>query len=299
MTANIKNAPDYESKVINLSTRSVIQKISELKKFVVYSPDKIPLSAKNGKYTDITKTENLVDYKTAQKKLKRIRRACGIGIVLGNTPFGTLSCIDIDGCIKNDVIAPEAIRIIEYFKSYTEISLSGTGIHIFFFAKKPGTKCKIKGFKWCKCIEMYDTENRFIALTLNKISDFDIENRQEECTKFYNRYFLSPKYKEVIKTHSFKQINKDTNEIIKIALIKDKRFANYYNGIRPFSDESANDNGFMAKLMYWFKNDIETAISVFKDSPFAKSKDDRHIKKMNRKDYLFMTAQNSVYKGAL
>ena len=51
--------------------------------------------------------------------------------------------------------------------------------------------------------------------------------------------------------------------------------------------------------MYWFKNDIETAISVFKDSPFAKSKDDRHIKKMNRKDYLFMTAQNSVYKGAL
>lgn len=54
--------------------------------------------------------------------------AIGIGV------FGRLVVIDIDKCVINGKLNKFARKIVNKLKSYTEISISGTGIHIVAFA---------------------------------------------------------------------------------------------------------------------------------------------------------------------
>lgn len=55
-----------------------------------------------------------------------------IGIKVGT---GGVCAIDIDSCVEGSDITPLALNIIEHFRSYTELSPSGTGIRILFHSK--------------------------------------------------------------------------------------------------------------------------------------------------------------------
>ena len=80
----------------------------------------------------------------------------GIGFVLTqNDPF---VCVDLDHCKDSDFIEPFASEIIAQFQSYTEISPSGSGIHIFGKGKLPS-----KGHNGAD-VEVYD-DARYVTLT--------------------------------------------------------------------------------------------------------------------------------------
>ena len=81
-------------------------------------------------------------------------------------------------------------------------------------------------------------------------------------------------------------------ELLKIGLEKDNVLISYFNGNRPNGNESSDDFGFMAKLMFWTNYNKDLAIKTFIDSPHAQQKDEAHKKKMLRKDYLMRTALN-------
>lgn len=68
--------------------------------------------------------------------------------------------IDLDNCIdSHGNLEPWAKNIVDAFNSFTEISQSGTGLHIIIKAKKPdGFGCKRGN------IECYD-HSRFFAIT--------------------------------------------------------------------------------------------------------------------------------------
>lgn len=78
----------------------------------------------------------------AEKWAKRALRKGGkggVGIVLGDLGDGrTLMGIDLDRCRDPETgkLAPWAARIIARFKSYTEVSPSGTGVKLFFLIDK-------------------------------------------------------------------------------------------------------------------------------------------------------------------
>jgi primase-polymerase (primpol)-like protein len=68
--------------------------------------------------------------------------------------------IDLDKCRDPETgkTTPKAIEIIQNFKSYTELSQSGTGFHILIVGEKPaGSGCK-RG--WLEC---YDRDRYFIC----------------------------------------------------------------------------------------------------------------------------------------
>ena len=62
----------------------------------------------------------------------------GFGVMLG----GGLACIDLDNCFVNGELSPFAARIVEMNAgAYVEVSVSGTGLHIFGeFAEVSGVK---------------------------------------------------------------------------------------------------------------------------------------------------------------
>lgn len=91
--------------------------------------------------------------------------ATGIGIQLSNGICG----VDIDHCCDNGKLTGFARDIVEILKSYTEISPSGTGIHIFCKGSLSAIELRRK---FERRLEVYDC-NRYFIVTGNPYLDPD------------------------------------------------------------------------------------------------------------------------------
>lgn len=151
---------------------------------------KRPVNPKTGKPASITDstTWGLFDDSTARYDSSN---ATGVGFVFTETdPYVG---IDIDHCIDDKGnVALEALEIVNLLSSYTEITQSGTGLHIIVKGKLP------PGRRRNEIVEMYDS-SRFFVVTgeilqkqtgvNNNEALFSIASRQEELMQAYNRCF--------------------------------------------------------------------------------------------------------------
>jgi primase-polymerase (primpol)-like protein len=74
-----------------------------------------------------------------------------------------------------------------------------------------------------------------------------------------------------------------------------------WGGQRRHGNESADDIALMNKLAYWCNADTDAMVRAFLSSPHYAQKDEAHIKKCKRVDYLPNTAMRSsstVYSTA-
>lgn len=105
----------------------------------------------------------------------------GVGIVLDGTDG--LIGIDIDHCVEDGQISPQAAEIMEKFSTYAEFSPSGTGIRAFCRGKLPPGKRKNGNF------EMYDT-GRYLTVTGQSLpaSKMEICPAQKAIDWFHAEY---------------------------------------------------------------------------------------------------------------
>src|SRR3954453_3293219 len=91
-------------------------------------PDKVPYSATTGRKASST---DLLTWATFQEALEAYDNGPyeGVGFVFSSAdPY---TGIDLDDCVDADgEIAPWALEIVLYFDSYTELSATGSGLHI-------------------------------------------------------------------------------------------------------------------------------------------------------------------------
>lgn len=119
----------------------------------------------------------------------------GVGIVT-RFDYG-ICCLDLDKCRDSVTgnLSEFAKEIINIMQSYTEISPSGTGIHIFFRVDKSiksrysTDKYKFENKQYPIGIEAY-LDTKYATFTGNSINDFDIEERTEELFKVLDKYLL-------------------------------------------------------------------------------------------------------------
>lgn len=109
----------------------------------------------------------------------------GIGIVFDNRG---LVCIDLDGCIDaNGNISQFASDVVKKLNSYTEISPSGTGLHILAFGKIPeNINNQSAG------IEMY-IKDHYVIMTGNRLQGTSLSmaksiDTQPVLEELYNAY---------------------------------------------------------------------------------------------------------------
>lgn len=106
-------------------------------------------------YDDAVKAYEL--YQTRQRPLH------GIGFNLERG--GGLCCIDLDDALEAGKATPAAERVLAMLKpTYTEVSPSGTGLHVWLEGKKPGGRArkKLEGIE----VEIYDgTNGRYLTVT--------------------------------------------------------------------------------------------------------------------------------------
>jgi putative DNA primase/helicase len=117
-------------------------------------PDKVPHSARTGRRASST---DLLTWSTFQEALEAYGNGeyAGLGFVFSSAdPY---TGIDLDDCVdENGEIAGWALEIVRYFDSYTELSATGSGLHIIVRGDVPNRR---KGE-----VEVYSSK-RFFTVT--------------------------------------------------------------------------------------------------------------------------------------
>lgn len=143
--------------------------------------NKVPISPLTGGNASSTDPSTWGSYQAAVDRAK-IDNLAGVGFVFTNSGY---TGVDLDHCVGPDGdIEDWAKDIIQRLNSYTEISPSGTGIHIIVKATlPPGRRRKGR-------IEMYDT-GRFFTITGNHVpgTPDDVCERQMEIEALHAELF--------------------------------------------------------------------------------------------------------------
>lgn len=134
---------------------------------------KVPINPKTGDHASST------DSKTWSGYCGRVRNSPRRGFVLTDTdPF---IVVDLDHCIgSHGRINLQATKILLYFQSYTEISPSGTGVHIWVKGTMPGA-IKRKEF------EFY-SDLRYMTVTENPLFNCPLVDCQSKLDLVWKKY---------------------------------------------------------------------------------------------------------------
>jgi putative DNA primase/helicase len=221
--------------------------------------------------------------------------AQGIGYEFDGSVYG----VDLDHVIDGGLLMPEAKEIVGKLASYTEISPSGTGLHIFVLA--PGANITRHRKKDC-FLEIY-SEGRYFTVTGNVYGGTsNIEARTAQLQAVHDKYLLPDAVQKAASHDSTVPIASAGQErLLHLGLKRDKVFAALWAGERRCNNESADDIALMNKLAYWCNADPNAVVRAFQSSPYYAQKDLSHTNKCQRHDYLPNTAKNAcatVYSTA-
>lgn len=182
---------------------------------------------------------------------------------------------DIDRLEAGDKDDNTAWEFIDATHSYTEKSMSGTGIHIIIRGGIPGSRRR-KGN-----VEMYES-GRFFAMTGDQFGPYD-EINQADVTPLYRKY-LEPK--QVVPLRPSKPVapnNLSADEIIakmlsskaggRIKLLLEGGWEQFYTSHSEADMALAND------LAFWTGRDFARMDAIFRSSSLMRSKwDEKHGK---------------------
>ncbi len=295
-----------------LSYENVPEELKRLPQWVVHKYKK-PFNPATGEMAKVNAPQTWSSFEAAVEVFNASKKYDGIGFMFnGNNIVG----IDLDHVLnpKTGEVDPEVDRIIRELNSYTEVSPSGTGLHIYVYGDLPenGRKTSLKN----GAVEMYKV-GRYFTVTGNVHgAPRQIEQREDKLLTLYNECFGKPtaKTEKTVDHAPVCAVDWWQPVIDKALKYKSKDPAepcldDYWNG--DFSkanfdtgDESAKDLGLMNKLAYYLrpKGDkdyvIEAMIEAFKSSPYAEGKDPEHRRKTyEREDYIRRTAERAYTDG--
>lgn len=149
---------------------------------------KVPCNPRTGFPTTVQSLDACVSYRYAVWASKNKKNdqgpLDGIGYVVGDGLGG----IDLDDCIDDHGnISDFAKEIISYLDSYTEVSLSGKGVHILFYYGQDFPQV-VKRRQGDHEIEVY-SKRHYLVLTGKLIHGEAIEVRTEQAKKILQQYF--------------------------------------------------------------------------------------------------------------
>ena len=241
-------------------------------------PTKIPYSPLTGARASSTNPESWTSYTEAVSACKE-RDYDGIGFVF--TPEDDLCGVDLDGCLDPETgeIESWAQQIVEELDSYTEISPSGTGVHVLVRAKLPEGRNRKGRF------ETYD-RGRYFTVTGKHLAGTPqgIESRQEELRGVVRRVFGSEApestngYTRPVAAPELMGNGLSDEEIIRKALAASNgaRFSRLWNGdTEGYGSHSEADLALCGMLAFWTGGDATRIDSLFRQSGLYREKWDR------------------------
>lgn len=150
-------------------------------------PTKLPINPLTGAAASVSNPATWGTFEQAIKGRHSFRGMAGVGFVFAaDDPFAG---IDLDNCVVDGVVAPQAQAIVNQFTTYTEISPSGAGLKLFLKGKKlTGSGCRVDDIDGFSRVEVYDS-GRFFAVTGRSFNGTQhvVEERQAQLDAFCER----------------------------------------------------------------------------------------------------------------
>lgn len=239
--------------------------------------NKYPINAKNGKMAKSNDQTTWTTFKNAKSKINDYG-AAGLAFFI-QPPY---MLIDLDHCFEDIQRAKggdhdnEVADFIDHTHSYTELSVSGEGIHIIAKGNFPGPKRRHGN------VEMYP-EERFVALTGNvfgKVVD-KINTVSDDNLKHLYHTYIDHQGKVIpmsdLSVQSAEPSNLTAEEVIEKALAsaqgpKFKRFLDGDWQEMGYTSQSEADQGFTNMLAFWCAKDKGLMDEVFRQSGMYRPK---------------------------
>lgn len=207
----------------------------------------------------------------------------GFGFQLGDG----IACVDLDHCRDAETggIKSGASEVIARLNSFTEVSRSGQGVHIFCQTQRPPTRGCRKGQ-----IEIY-TEKRWIAVTGDHLTGTptDLADRSEELLALHRDIFGAPQPPAELVCAPTVNSALTNEHLLGLArtATNGQRFRELFDGPIPPGDHSRQDYELICKLLFWFGPDLERVDRVFRQSALMRPK-------WLRADYRIRTMRNAA-----
>jgi len=244
---------------------------------------KIPIDPHTGEKASVTDSGTWADFEAASEHE-------GIGFVL--TREDEFTAVDLDECVNAGEVAGWAMEIVRALDSYTELSPSGTGLHIWVRGMLPKNGFKRNG------IEGYSAR-RFMTWTGERFYGAGIEERQDELTALYERLHPAPleSTPQELRTDSRSAdgVLVDDSDLLDKARGADKlgwKFVALYDAGNisvSKNDASAADNDLMCQFAFLTGKDALRMERLFSSSALG-----QRDKWKNRADYRRRTIANAI-----
>ncbi|MBQ3886881.1 MAG: hypothetical protein II735_02775, partial [Clostridia bacterium] len=204
----------------------------------------------------------------------------GIGFVFRPPYCG----IDIDHCIDKNSgeVNPKAIAIVSLMDSYTELSPSGTGLHILYKGnihddwKRKKASALGKGID----LEMYQ-QGRYFTVTGKVFNGHNtVNDREEQAAKVQENYMQTTKKQpSAAKQESSVNISLSDRELLDKAMnaANGMQFARLYSGDTSAydGDDSRADMALCSMLAFWCQRNTAQMDRLFRQSGLMRDKWDR------------------------
>jgi len=240
-------------------------------------PTKVPYSPHGGKAKANDPT-TWAPYATCIHALDNGGHFDGLGFEFSKE-LGIIG-IDLDDCLDSatgEITDPHIERWVSQLNSYTEVSHSGKGLHIFIKGNHSGARNRARK------IEVYDSGRYFVMTGRHmEVTPCIIEPRQDEFNAFYHEFFgydsaFRGDDQCIAATHVPR--NQDDATVIKNANLgpHGKKFARLYDGdISEYDgDDSRADMALCAKLAYHTGGNKQQIDRIFRTSKLYRPKWER------------------------
>ena len=164
MTLHTKEQKATDKKILPLKPENIPNELKVRPQWVVWKAvwkaegekvDKVPYSAGSGRKASST---DLLTWSTFENACEALEAGeyRGLGFVFSSgDPY---TGVDLDNCVEQETgeIRQWALEIVQYFDSYTELSATGSGVHIIVKGEVPNRRTAE--------IEVYSSK-RFFTMT--------------------------------------------------------------------------------------------------------------------------------------
>ncbi|MCO4357289.1 phage/plasmid primase, P4 family [Staphylococcus agnetis] len=256
---------------------------------------KVPFNAETGEFAKSNDPNTWSSYETAIN----FTGADGVGFFFEPPYLG----IDIDN-VEDDIhryrqgdkLDNIVSEFTEAFKTYTEVSPSGNGLHLIVKGKIPGERRR-KGN-----IEMYDS-GRFFTMTGNTIGKYkDVTEASPQLFKeIYNKYF--PSTSNVIQhpSNNFQDNIHNLSEMEIINEIYQSKQAKIFDDLmrgnyeQYYGSHSEADMALANILAFWCAKDYTQMDSIFRQSNLYRDKWDEKRKNSTYGEQTLFKAINETH----
>lgn len=229
---------------------------------------KLPVNAKTGNLASVTNPDH---WSTFEEVCAVAENYSGIGFVLRQE--NNITCIDLDYS-ENPEIQTKQQKIAKAFNSYSEVSVSKKGLHVWVEGQIPAGRRK-------DYVEIY-SDSRYMCCTGNVYNNSEINNYQELLMQLFED--LGKEKEENYDKNLNADQTQDDEEIIKIAsgAVNGEKFLNLHKGQwqQYYESQSQADFAYINIINFYTKNRLQI-VRMFRNSALGQRPKALRVKYVN------------------